>query len=90
MSNIDYLDNLIKIKVTTRYFSTPNEWIDIPYPQEFDATNSLVLVQDTGDDLHTAAHIKLNTNKRQFFIQSLASNSTVVRFIFLKTSGLIR
>lgn len=86
----DRLDNLIKIKVTTKYFSTPNEWIDIPYPQEFDATNSLVLVQDTGDDLRTAAHIKLNTNKRQFFIQSLASNSTVVRFIFLKTSGLIR
>lgn len=85
------LDNLIKISHTTKYITTIEKWIDIPYPEGFSPENSLVFARDTGDTLNAIAHIKLSNTKKQFSIWEISNRvnkSSMVEFIFIKINFL--
>ena len=82
--NHDRLANLIKVIYTDKGLKQVNTWLDIPYPNEYNSENSSVIIFNSGTSLETKTIFKIHQNKKQYVAQSLALESFVPIFVFIK------
>lgn len=74
------------IKLVEQSYSEFNTWIDIPFPENFTSSNSIIILQHFSSNTVGFCNLKIHDNNKQFTANAVNNiiQTIPIQFIFIK------